>query len=70
VNEGLWALAFGNAGPGFDPNALYLTAGINDEADGLFASLTPVPEPSTFALAAGGLLALVAGARVRRRRDI
>lgn len=39
VNEGLWALKFGNNGSKFDPSALYLTAGLNGEADGLFAAL-------------------------------
>src|SRR5437660_4221090 len=37
VNDGLWALDFRANGSGFDPNALFITAGINDEADGLFA---------------------------------
>lgn len=67
VNEGLWAITFGNGGPGFDANTLYLTAGINDENDGLFASVSPVPEPSTVGLLATGLGALLVGARRRRR---
>lgn len=67
VNDGLWALAFRTGGPGVDPNALYFTAGIQDEAHGLFASLTATPEPGTLGLFATGLVALLAGG-VRRRR--
>jgi uncharacterized protein (TIGR03118 family) len=39
-NDHLWALTFGN-GNGSDPNTLYLTAGIQNETHGLFASLRP-----------------------------
>jgi uncharacterized protein (TIGR03118 family) len=38
VIDGLWALRVGNASA--DPNAVYFTAGINDEADGLFGKIT------------------------------
>jgi uncharacterized protein (TIGR03118 family) len=38
--EGLWALRFGNGGAAGPINFLFFTAGINDEADGLFGSLT------------------------------
>jgi uncharacterized protein (TIGR03118 family) len=41
VIEGLWALAPGNGGRGGDPEKLYFTAGIEDEAHGLFGSLEP-----------------------------
>ena len=41
VIEGLWALAFGNGGRGGDADKLYFTAGIDDEAHGLFGSLAP-----------------------------
>jgi uncharacterized protein (TIGR03118 family) len=40
--DGLWALRVGNGGPapnGGDPNAVYFTAGINDEQDGLFGTI-------------------------------
>ncbi|HEY7422472.1 MAG TPA: TIGR03118 family protein [Gaiellaceae bacterium] len=37
---GLWALEFGNAGANGDPNTLFFTAGIHDEADGLFGTIT------------------------------
>jgi len=43
VIEGLWALGFGN-GAGAGPlNTLYFTAGIDDEAHGLFGALTALP---------------------------
>jgi len=64
VIDGLWALKFGNAGPGFSPNKLYFTAGLNGEADGLFGSLQVVPEPST-ALLLGGAFLLAAALRRR-----
>lgn len=45
VIDGLWALGFGagnaNSGP---TNTLFFTAGINDEQDGLFGTLTAVPD--------------------------
>jgi uncharacterized protein (TIGR03118 family) len=41
--DGLWALTFGNGGAGGAKNTLYFSAGINDENDGLFGSLSPAP---------------------------
>jgi uncharacterized protein (TIGR03118 family) len=39
--DGLWALAFGTGAPNNGPaNALFFTAGINDEENGLFGNLT------------------------------
>lgn len=64
VIDGLWALAFGNGNQGFDPNKLYFTAGLNDEANGLFGSLSVVPEPGTWIALAAGLAVLIA---LRRR---
>jgi uncharacterized protein (TIGR03118 family) len=61
---GLWDLTFGNGGSGGDLNTLYFTDGINGEADGLFASISAVPEPSTMLLL-GSVLVL---APVLRRR--
>jgi uncharacterized protein (TIGR03118 family) len=38
--DGLWALANGTGSNGFDPNAVYFTAGGADETHGLFGSLS------------------------------
>ena len=43
VIDGLWGLAFGNGGKAGVPDALYFTAGLNGEADGLFGSIVPAP---------------------------
>jgi uncharacterized protein (TIGR03118 family) len=64
----LWALSFGNGGSGGDANTLYFTAGLNAAgSEGLFGSLTAVPEPNSLLLVGlGGTIAVVA--RLRRRR--
>ena len=63
VNSGLWALGT-RTGPGFNPNAVYFTAGINGEADGLFGTITPTPEPFSIGMmAVGGLAIAVIGRR-------
>jgi uncharacterized protein (TIGR03118 family) len=45
VNDGLWSLTFGGAlnsdGSTSSPNTLFFSAGLNDEADGLFGSIVP-----------------------------
>jgi uncharacterized protein (TIGR03118 family) len=41
--DGLWALVNGNGGNGGDPNKVYFSAGPDEEAHGLFGSLTPLP---------------------------
>jgi uncharacterized protein (TIGR03118 family) len=53
--SGLNALVFGNGGMGGDPNTLYFADGINSHADGLFAAIAFVPEPSSLALLAAAL---------------
>src|SRR6267143_355955 len=40
--DGLWSLTFGNDATAGLANTLFVTAGINNEADGLFGTLTPV----------------------------
>jgi uncharacterized protein (TIGR03118 family) len=40
---GLWALSFGNGGNAGPATTLFFTAGIQDEAHGLFGNLVPVP---------------------------
>ncbi len=64
---GLWALNFGIGGSNGDPNTLYFTDGIAGETHGLFAAITPAPEPSGLAIL-GTALALLAVRRSRRRR--
>ena len=39
--NGLWGLAFGNGGLAGDTNTLFFASGFNDEADGIFGSITP-----------------------------
>lgn len=69
VNQGLWGLAFGNGKNGGSLTSLYLTAGLNDEADGLFARVDAVPEPATLPLVAAGLaLCALAWLPQRNRR--
>jgi uncharacterized protein (TIGR03118 family) len=40
--DGLWSLTFGNDGSAGPANTLFFTAGINNEFDGLFGTITPV----------------------------
>jgi uncharacterized protein (TIGR03118 family) len=63
--DGLWAISPGNDGSGGSSQLLYFTAGPSDETHGLFGVLTPVPEPSEYAmmLAGLGVIALL----IRRR---
>ncbi len=62
--DGLWSLQFGNGANAGPAGALFFTAGLNDEADGLFGRIDPAPEPGTWLLSALGLLPFA----VRRRR--
>jgi len=56
---GFWGFMFGSgAGNGGDANTLYFLDGINGETAGLFAAITPVPEPETLPLIGLGLVAL------------
>lgn len=40
--DGVWSLTFGNDGTAGPANTLFFTAGINNETDGLFGTLTPI----------------------------
>jgi uncharacterized protein (TIGR03118 family) len=42
--DGLWALRFGNGGSAGPTKTLFFTAGIDDEAHGLFGTITPIPK--------------------------
>jgi len=66
VDGGLWALNFRAPGSGVDPNTLFLNAGINGEADGLFAAIAITPEPSTIMMLALAAV-LLAWRNVRSR---
>jgi uncharacterized protein (TIGR03118 family) len=66
VNDHLWALETRAGVNGFDPNAVYFSAGINNQADGLFGRIDAItPEPATIFGTAAGLIAL-ALSRVKR----
>jgi len=66
VNQDLWALA---VDPGANPNAVYFTAGIDHQTEGLFGELTSTaPEPGSFAMGALGCMAL--GLLAYRRRSL
>jgi uncharacterized protein (TIGR03118 family) len=66
VEGDLWGLINGNGGSGGNPNDVYFTAGVAHEADGLFGSISAVPEPRTWALMIVGLGLMGASLRTRR----
>jgi uncharacterized protein (TIGR03118 family) len=53
--DGLWAIGHGNGFSAGNTDLVYFTAGPNDEAHGLFGVLSPVPEPSEYAMMLVGL---------------
>jgi uncharacterized protein (TIGR03118 family) len=61
----LWGLINGNGGAGGDANNIYFSAGVMDEAHGLFGSISAVPEPSTWSVMILG--AGLIGSAMRRR---
>jgi len=65
---GLWALNLGNGGNGGSKGSIYFTAGPQNQTNGLFGVINPVPEPSTFALLGAGATALLG--YVWRRRSV
>src|SRR5882762_2581849 len=50
----LWALIPGNGSAGSDPNKIYFTAGVQNEAHGLFGSLATIPQPDQSAMSMPG----------------
>ncbi len=71
VIDGLWSLTVGNGtAVGGSLNALYFSAGPNGENDGLFGSLTAVPETSTWAMLLLGFGGLGVALRRRRRSPV
>jgi uncharacterized protein (TIGR03118 family) len=64
---GLWSLAFGGGGADGNPDTLFITDGLNGETDGLLASVTVVPEASTWAMMLIGFGGLALFATRRRR---
>jgi uncharacterized protein (TIGR03118 family) len=67
VDHGLWALETRTVGSGDNPNAVFFTAGINGETNGLFGEITEVPEPATIFGTASGVIAF-AMMKIRSRR--
>lgn len=65
VIDGLWAISPGNGTLAGSSNLLYFTAGPNNETHGVLGVLTPVPEPSAYAMMLVGLGML--GLLIRRR---
>jgi uncharacterized protein (TIGR03118 family) len=59
TNSGLWALRVGNGGNGGDSNALFFTAGINAEQDGLFGEIQVAPSSVPGPIAGAGLPGLI-----------
>jgi uncharacterized protein (TIGR03118 family) len=43
--DGLWGIAFGNGVAGQSSNELFIAAGTNDEADGVYGVIRTVPGP-------------------------
>ncbi len=67
VNDFLWALETRTGGTGVNLNAVYFTAGIDNQQDGLFGEITETtPEPATIFETASGLITL-AFMRIRSR---
>jgi uncharacterized protein (TIGR03118 family) len=65
----LWALDFRTGGTGVNPNALYFSAGINGQRDGLFGSIQVTPEPGTWFMTGMGFI-VAAALRHRAKRHV
>ena len=66
VNPFLWALEFRTGGKNVNTDALYFTAGYNNQLDGLFGEITPAPEPGTITLLLAAMGSLGGLHRLRR----
>jgi uncharacterized protein (TIGR03118 family) len=58
TNDFLWSLVTRTGGTDVDPNAVYFTAGIDDQTDGLFGEIDFTPEPATVVETATGAIGL------------
>lgn len=65
--DGLWAISAGNDGLAGSSQLLYFAAGPDEETRGLFGVLTPVPEPSAYAMMLVGLGVLTLLVRSSRK---
>jgi len=73
VNQGLWAITFGNGVGAGSTQKLYFTAGIpgpngNVEDNGLFGVIAATPEPGTLTLLGTGLVSLIGYGRRKGKR--
>jgi uncharacterized protein (TIGR03118 family) len=69
TNDFLWSLETRTGGVNDNTDAVYFTAGINNQQDGLFGEITnvsEVPEPATIFGTATGLIALALLMRIKR----
>jgi len=64
----LWALTVGNGGAAGSTENIYFTSGVADESDGLFGSLSLIPEPGSAALLFSGIAAMAALIRRKPRQ--
>jgi uncharacterized protein (TIGR03118 family) len=62
--DGLWSLSFGNNGLAGPSSTLFFTAGLNDEADGLFGSITVGPSTSGRSLRTASAQHTLAGSQL------
>jgi uncharacterized protein (TIGR03118 family) len=68
VNPFLWSFDFRTGGMNVNTDALYFTAGYNNQVDGLFGEIQATPEPGTIALVLSGLSFLGTRRLLRRQK--